>query len=172
MPDNRVNVGLVGCGEVAQVIHIPTLQHLSSLFNITYLADVSPATLAHCASKLPGPVRTTHSPEELCSSPEVDVVLVSSPDEYHALHAVAALRADKHVLVEKPLALTRQDAQAIAQAERESKATVMVGYMRRYAAVLEDALREIGGIDKILYARVRGRMPCLNGPYISLTMYV
>lgn len=83
-------------------------------------------------------------------------MLVVNSDEYHADHAVLALQHDKHVLVEKPLALTKRDVQAIIDAEGKSKGSVMVGYMRRYAAPFEDAVKEIGGIDKILYARVRG----------------
>ncbi|KAJ1330996.1 myo-inositol 2-dehydrogenase-like protein [Microdochium nivale] len=153
-----LRVGLIGCGEVSQVIHIPALGFLRTHFRITYLCDVSPSALAHCAAAIPGttPPQTTRDPGQLCASPEVDVVLVASSDEYHAEHAVAALRHGKHVLVEKPLALTRRDAQAIVDAEAESHgAKVMVGYMRRYAAPFEDAVREIGGLGEVVYARVR-----------------
>lgn len=100
--------------------------------------------------------RTTHDPAELCASEEVDVVLVINSDEYHAAHAILALEHDKHVLIEKPMALTKRDALAVEEAERKSKGKAMVGYMRRYAAPFEDAIRLIGGLDKILYARVRG----------------
>lgn len=158
-PRKVLNVGLIGCGEVAQVVHIPTLSFMSSWFKITYLCDVSDAALKHCAAKLPGNVKTTRSPYELSASPDVDAVIVATSDKYHATHAIAALKANKHVLVEKPMALTRQDADAIAEAERQSNGRVMVGYMRRYAAPFEDAVREIGGLKKINYARVRGRRP-------------
>ncbi|KAF4974101.1 hypothetical protein FZEAL_8974 [Fusarium zealandicum] len=151
-----LNVGLIGCGEVAQVVHIPTLSYMSSWFRITYLCDVSAAALEHCAAKIPNHVpKVTQNPAELCASHDVDVVLVVSSDEYHATHAVLALQHNKHVLVEKPLALTKRDIQAIVDAERSSSGKAMVAYMRRYAAVFEDAVQEIGGLDKILYARVR-----------------
>lgn len=151
-----VNVGLIGCGEVAQVVHLPTLSHMSDWFRITYLCDASAAALKHCASKVNNVPRTTHDPAELCASEEVDVVLVINSDEYHAAHAILALEHDKHVLIEKPMALTKRDALAVEEAERKSKGKAMVGYMRRYAAPFEDAIRLIGGLDKILYARVRG----------------
>lgn len=154
-PRKIVNVGLLGCGEVAQVIHIPTLSFMSSWFRITYLCDVSEGALAHCAAKVVGTVKTTRDPAELCASPDVDAVIVANLDEYHALHAILALGNDKHVLVEKPMALTKKDVRAIVDAERASKGSVMVGYMRRYAAPFEDAVKEIGGMDQILYARVR-----------------
>lgn len=151
-----VRVGIIGCGEITQVSHIPTLVFLSSYFRITYLSDVSPNALSHCYRKVPGNApQTTLEAEELCASPSVDAVLIASPDEYHASHAIAALNHNKFVLVEKPMALTRRDAAAIIAAERRSAGTVMVGYMRRYAPAFEDAVRLVGGMDQILYARVR-----------------
>ncbi|KAF5016419.1 hypothetical protein F66182_11905, partial [Fusarium sp. NRRL 66182] len=99
--------------------------------------------------------KTTPDPAKLCASSDVDGVIIANSDEYHAPHAILALQNNKHVLVEKPLALTKRDILAIIAAERTSRGRVMVGYMRRYAAPLEDALREIGGMDKIIYARVR-----------------
>ncbi|KAK7408948.1 hypothetical protein QQX98_008892 [Neonectria punicea] len=154
-PTRVVNVGLIGCGEVAQTVHIPTLSFMSDWFQITHLCDISPASLKHCATKLNSLPKTTSDPAELCKSDQVEVVVVASSDEYHASHAILALEHGKHVLVEKPVALTKRDALAIAHAERRSKGKVMVGYMRRYSAPFEDAVREIGGLDKILYARVR-----------------
>lgn len=151
-------IGIIGCGQVAQVVHIPTLGFLSDYFSITYLCDVSTKALAHCQSRvvnLNAP-KTTSNPEELCSSDDVDVVFVLSSDEYHAQQAILALKYDKLVFVEKPLALNVRDLEEIQAAEASSQGKVMVGYMRRYATAFEDALQEIGGLDKILYARVRG----------------
>ncbi|KAI9038748.1 Gfo/Idh/MocA family protein [Aspergillus affinis] len=154
-PSKVVNVGLIGCGEVAQVVYIPTLSFMSDWFRVTYLCDISPASLEHCAAKLNNVPAITSDPTELCSSDQVDVVVVVSSDEYHASHAILALEHDKHVLVEKPVALTKRDVLAIAEVKKRSRGRAMVAYMRRYAAPFEDAVREIGGMDKILYARVR-----------------
>lgn len=154
----KINIGLIGCGEIGQVVHIPTLLFMHNYFRITYLCDVSEAALKHAAQKIPNNPRTTRDPAELCASGDVDAVIVANSDEYHAAHAILALQHDKHVLVEKPVALTKRDGLAIQEAERSSKGKVMVGYMRRFAAPFEDAVKEIGGLDKILYARVRGMM--------------
>ncbi|CAG8922224.1 unnamed protein product [Penicillium salamii] len=156
MDSKIVRVGIIGCGEIAQVVHIPVLGHLSHLFQITYLCDVSQSALAHCQSKVSGmKPQTTLSAEELCASPMVDVVFVINSDEYHAAHAILALQHNKHAFIEKPMALNDRDADALISAERESTGRVMVGYMRRYAPAFLDAVKEIGGMDKILYARVR-----------------
>lgn len=152
-----VKVGIIGCGLVSQVVHIPTLGFLSDYFEITFLCDVSSAALAHSAQKVINHVpETSQNASELCASPNVDLVLLANSDEYHAVHAIEALKHDKHVLIEKPMALCERDADAIIAAEAKSKGKVMVGYMRRYAPAFEELVKEIGGMDKITYARVRG----------------
>ncbi|CAZ84405.1 unnamed protein product [Tuber melanosporum] len=152
-----INIGIIGCGEVAQVVHLPTLAFLPELYRITYLCDISPSAVSHAASKISSqqPIHTTQKAAELCSSPLVDAVFILGPEEFHAEHALLALIHDKHVFVEKPMTLTKKDALAIAEGEKHSKGRVMVGYMRRYAAVVEDAIAEIGGRENIIYARVR-----------------
>ena len=151
----RIKVGIIGCGEIAQVSHIAALNNLSDLYQITYLCEVSRQTLAHCARKVNGPApKTTTNAQELCASSEVDAVLVCSTTALHAAQAELALRHDKHVFVEKPLALCYRDIDALAAAEARSKGKLFVGYMRRYAAGFLDAVSEVGD-SKIQYARVR-----------------
>ncbi|KAH0834545.1 hypothetical protein FOPE_03675 [Fonsecaea pedrosoi] len=151
-----VKVGIIGCGEITQVAHISTLGFLSDFFTITYLCDVSAESLRHNAQKVINHIpKTTQDPVELCASPDVDLVFIASSDGYHAMHVMEGLRHDKDVFVEKPMALCLRDADTIIEAEERSKGKVMVGYMRRYAAAFLDMTKEIGGMDKILYARVR-----------------
>ncbi|KAK9383389.1 NAD binding Rossmann fold oxidoreductase [Kockiozyma suomiensis] len=152
-----LRVGLIGCGEVAQVVHIPTLNFLSDYYQITYLCDVSQNALEHCQKKVTGGTapEITKDASVLCKSDNVDVVFVVNSDEYHCAHALIALENDKSVLIEKPMALNDRDADLISAAAKKSKGKVMVGYMRRYAPIFEDAVKEIGGLDKINYARVR-----------------
>lgn len=164
-PNQVVRVGIIGCGEEgAQTVHIPTLTRMSDQFQITYLSDDSPAALSHYSSALGHQVKTTHDPEELCASPDVQAVIVTSPDVYHAAHAILALRHHKFVFVEKPLALTKLDALAVREAESKSKGRVTFGYTSRFAAPLADAVSEIGGPDQVMYARLRGAIlqpsPC------------
>ncbi len=139
------------------MVHIPTIGFMRDWTRITYLCDISPDSLTHCASSVGGTTpKTTTEPKELCSSSEVDLVLVASSDEYHAVYTILGLEAGKHVFVEKPMALSLQDADAIIETEKKSTGKVMVGYMRRFAGGFLAAVKEIGGIDEVLYARVRG----------------
>lgn len=143
---------------ITQVVHIPTLNLLSHLFQITYLSDVSEDAMKHAQEKVAGTNRpkTTRNIEELCTSPEVDLVLLASNHAFHASEAVLALQADKLVFIEKPIALTLQDTDRIIAANKAAGGSkVFVGYMRRYAAAFIDAVKEVGSIEHIRYARVR-----------------
>lgn len=152
-----LRVGIIGCGEITQTVHIPTLNFLSDYYRITYLCDVSSDALEHCQSKALGQPKITNNVSELCQSSDVEAVIVANSSEYHAAHAILALENNKYVLVEKPMCLTLRDADEIISAENKSQGKVFVGYMRRYAPALVDAVEMVGGFDQVTYARVRGR---------------
>lgn len=165
-----LGVGIVGCGEITQVVHIPTLGFLSEDYRIVYLCDVSQDAMKHCAQKVQGGApETSANVEDLCASFAVDVVLITNSTEYHADHAICALKHNKSVFVEKPVAMTLKDVDRLKQAEQDSQGTLMVGYMRRYASAFVDAVKEVGGLDKILYARVRGMLSLSPGLLEILT---
>ncbi|KAF9883652.1 hypothetical protein FE257_003086 [Aspergillus nanangensis] len=152
-----VRIGIIGCGEITQVAHLPTLNLMSKFFKITFLCDVSQEALQFYQQRVVGGSlpAITINPEELCSSSEVDVVLIANSDEYHADHAILSLRNNKTVFLEKPAALNMRDMERIKVAQLDSSGTVMVGYMRRYASAFLEAIKLIGGLDKVVYARVR-----------------
>ena len=118
--------------------------------------------------KVAGPSKpeTTQRIEGLCTSPEVDLVLIASNEAFHASHALLALESGKYVFIEKPIALTLQDTDLIINADKVAGGDkIFIGYMRRYAAAFNDAVREIGSIGQIRYARVRDIGP--NSPFIA-----
>lgn len=158
MSKRIINVGIIGAGEVAQVIHIPTLGFMNDMYKITYICDNSNDTVAFAKDRVNATskdVKTTTDAEELCSSPDVDVVMVLTADEYHIDHALLALKHDKIAFVEKPMSLTEEGAKRLLEAESKSQGFVFVGYMRRYAPAFELALKEVGGTENIQYVRVR-----------------
>ena len=98
-----------------QVVHIPSLNLLSHLFQITYLSDVSEDAMQHSQSKVAGTLRpkTTPSIEEFCNALDVDLVMVTSNHAFHASDAGIALQANRFVFIEKLIALTVQDTDRI-----------------------------------------------------------
>jgi predicted dehydrogenase len=144
---------VIGCGEVSQIVHLPTLSQLSDRFEVMALCDVS-ATVLNGVGDLWGVERRVSDHRELPGLPEVDAVLIANPDPWHADAVLAAIEAGKDVLVEKPMCLgPRECDEIVAAAEREG-VIVQVGYMRRHAPALADAKRLLAEIGEVRFARV------------------
>jgi predicted dehydrogenase len=142
-------VGVVGCGEIAQIMHLRFLDELPE-FEIVALCDLSTTVLAALGEKY----RVTHLLTDytrLVELPEVDAVAICTPD--HTGPALAAFAAGKHVFCEKPLAFDEVEARQLAEASQRSSVVAMVGYTRlfdpayEYAAGLVDALGPIRLIE-------------------------
>lgn len=139
----RIRIGVVGCGLIAQTMHLPHLLELDDRFELAALCDVSPATLRHVGDRY-GVARRFADHRELLGSP-LDAVLVASPDS-HAPVVLDALRAGKHVLAEKPLCYTLREADEILAAREAAGTVCMVGYMKRYDPAFRRALPRLRGI--------------------------
>lgn len=140
-----INIGIIGVGEVSQVVHIPTFGYMSDKFKITFLSDSSEKALKFAAKRVNGfsvDVKITQDPLELLKSEDVEVVLIATPDKYHVPLAIEALKMNKFVLVENPLALTDCQVASLLEAEKKSKGKVFIGYMRRYAPAFELAIKK------------------------------
>ena len=157
MPSKVLNVGVIGAGEVAQLIHLPILSLLNHLYRTIAICDISQNAVNFYASRHDIPHGTT-DPHAVISHPDVDLIFHLTFDEYHETYTIAALEVGKHVMVEKPLFLSLPSAQRVIEAEKIAKngARAFVGYMRRYAPSFVNAFKgEVNSIDKILYARSR-----------------
>ncbi|KAL1412609.1 hypothetical protein Q8F55_000356 [Vanrija albida] len=152
-----LRVAVVGIGEVALNTHLPNLALCSHWFKVVALVDVSPGALAHAGAKFGVERLYTSLDALLAEAGDIDLVMVMSANEYHVEHTTAALRAGKHVFVEKPMALSLEGADAIEAARVQSGRVVFVGYMRRYAEAylrVKD-LVAAAGRENINYVRVR-----------------
>jgi predicted dehydrogenase len=150
----KVKVGVIGLGEVAQIVHLPILDALSDRFEIAALCDISPKLLNLMGEKYR--VKQLYTDGiALTEQTNLDAVFILNSDEYHAECAIAAAKNKKHVLIEKPMCLNLADADAMIQARDEAGIQIMVGYMRRFAPAFVQAVEEVKKLDKINYARVR-----------------
>ena len=136
-----LRVGLFGCGRIAGFFHAPILARLPGI-RVTAIADPDAACRMRIAAILPG--ATTYAdwrrPLELG---EIDAAVICLPPALHAPAAIAAMRAGAHAYVEKPLALTVAEADAMLAAQDASARTGMVGLNFRFhpqALALRDAL--------------------------------
>jgi predicted dehydrogenase len=150
---SNLRVGIVGCGEVTQILHLPSLYQLNHRFEVTALCDISPTAL-NGVGDVWGVQRRYSDYHALVSDSEIDVVLVANPNVDHAETILAAARAGKHVLVEKPMCMTLEEADQVIAAERDTGVTIQVGYMRRYAPAFVEACQRVAALDGIRFARV------------------
>jgi predicted dehydrogenase len=123
-----IRIGIVGCGEIAQLMHLPFLDE-SPAFEVVALCDLSLGTAKALAERYRVPKYYTRS-DDLMADPAVDAVIVCSFD--HADVALSAIKAGKHVLVEKPLAFTPEEGRRVQHAADESGLVAMVGYMKLF----------------------------------------
>ncbi len=150
----RLKVGLIGLGEVAQIIHLPILENLADRYEIAALCDISQSLLELLGKKYRVQNLYTDA-KRLCEQADLDAVFVLNSDEYHAECAIHALNNKKYVLIEKPMTLNVADADAMIKARDEAGVQVLVGYMRRYAPAFNEAVGELQSLGPIQYAKIR-----------------
>jgi len=116
------------------------------------VCDARPARLAQVALRYPG-VKTTTAPSELIGDPHVDAVVIATPVEHHFDLALSALRAGKHVLIEKPMASTSSQASRLIEEAKARNLIVMVGHTFVYTGAVRK-MRELsfsGNLGDIYY---------------------
>lgn len=154
----RIRVGVIGCGAIAQIMHLPYLQNLSNLFEIAAICDLSRGLLQAIGDiyHVSENGRLTDYQEMLAL--DIDAVLVLSGGN-HAPQVLAAARAGKHVLVEKPLCYTVREADAIIEAVQKAKVRLMVGYMKRYDPGYRYAQGQVKEMKDIRYVQINTLHP-------------
>ena len=152
----RVKIGVVGCGAIAQVHHMPNLAELQEQFEVTVVCDISARTAEYVAKRYHVPKFVTDYRELLAS--DIDAALLCQSDPKTEA-AAATLEAGKHLLVEKPLCFSLQEADRIISAHKHAGKVGQVGYMKVYDPAYEYARREVGAMDNIWFVQVNHLHP-------------
>src|SRR5512135_99833 len=148
----RLRVGVVGCGVIAQVMHLPHLLELDDRFELRAVCDIAEPTAQDCARRYGNPSTYT-SWEEMLSSAPLDAVLVLTSGS-HAPVAIAAARAGMHVLVEKPMCLNLDEGRQMLDAAQTAGVRLMVGTMKRYDPAYERLLEVLPQTGELRLVRV------------------
>ncbi len=146
----KINVGVVGCGQIAQIAHLPYIEELPQ-FELTALCDISPVVVNTLGENYHVGKRYSDF-NDLVKQPEIDAVLVSNKDHFSVI--MAALEAGKHVLAEKPMVFNLRQADEVIAAARRNKRVLMVAYMKRYDPAFLYALEMFKSIQKIHLVRM------------------
>lgn len=147
-----VRVGIIGCGRIAQVRHIPEYQENPDA-QITGFFDLNHERAQQMADRYGG--KAYDSYEAMLKDPEIDAVSVCTANNTHAEISIAALKAGKNVLCEKPMAMSEEDCEAVDKAVRETRKIFMVDHNQRFTRVHRKAkeLLKSGEIGKVLTFR-------------------
>lgn len=157
-------VGVIGCGLIAQVMHLPYLSELDDEFEIAALCDLSRSVAQQCGDRYGVSAVHTSWPDLL--SEELDAVMVLTSGN-HAPIAIAAAQRGLHVFVEKPMALSSADCQAMIDAADTAGVRLMVGTMKRYDPAYERLAELLGDVrDDLRLARVT-TLESPFEPYVS-----
>jgi len=160
----RLRVGVIGCGTIAQIMHLPYLRQLNDLFEISALCDVSRQVLDAMGEYYGVERRYTDYHELLML--DLDAVLLLTSGS-HAPPALAALKSGKHVLVEKPLCFTLAEADQLIEAAEASRRTLMVGYMKRYDPGYRHARSLLPSLGELRYIQINVLHPA-EAPYLNV----
>lgn len=125
----QTRIGVIGCGLIAQVMHLPHLKELHELFEVVALCDVSPGTLKYVGDYC-GVTKRFPDYRDLLKEP-LDAVAIFSADS-HGQVITDALKAGKHVFAEKPMCFTLHEADEILAAHKKAGTVCMITYMKRY----------------------------------------
>jgi predicted dehydrogenase len=150
---NPIKVGLIGLGEVAQLMHLPLLAD-DSRFSVAAISDVSPSLLDHVGNRYGVATRYLDA-NSLLTNSTLDAVFILTPDHLHADLLEQAIRSGKHVFIEKPACLTADQLRPILDMPQRPGQVVFVGYMRRYSRPFLELKKRLPPLADIRHVRIR-----------------
>ena len=148
-------LGQAGSGMVSTMVKHPNI-------TITAAADLNPETLKRFADDFGAETYT--SAEELFKSPNVDAVYIATPTHRHTEHAIAAMDQGKHLVVEKPMALTLDQAEAMIEAAERNGVQLVVGHSHSFELPIKR-------IREIVQGGELGRLRMINTWYFNDWIY-
>jgi phthalate 4,5-cis-dihydrodiol dehydrogenase len=134
-----LNIGVVGIGVGASEI-LPAMESMPQL-RLVAGADINPRVLETFRARYRA--RGYDSIEKLCADPDVEAVWVSTPNRFHAPHTIIAANHGKHVVVEKPMAISLAEAEAMIAAAEKNEVKLLCGHTQSYGPHIQTMRRII-----------------------------
>ncbi len=152
--ERTVNVGIIGCGGIANAKHMPSLGKLPNVRMVAF-CDIIPERAEKAAKEYGVEGAKTYTDyRELLKDESIEVVHVLTPNREHAQLTIDALYAGKHVMCEKPMAKTAADAQRMLDAAKATGKKLTIGYQSRHKGSVLAAkdIIDAGELGEIYYA--------------------
>lgn len=138
--EGKISIAIIGAGAFSRSTHLPNIKELNDLFHLKAVVNRTGPSAKSVGKKF-GVDYVSTDPNDVFKDPEVDAVLISTRHHLHGSLVLEALKSGKHVLVEKPLTLSKQElkklqdfyAENITKNKVQSKPILMTGYNRRFS---------------------------------------
>ena len=152
-----IRVALIGCGLMGQA-HLPGYLAAESRAQLVMCCDSDERRARELAAGLPGPVAVATDWQQVVASDAVDAVDICAPHVLHAPIVLAAAKAGKHILLEKPMAMNLAEGRTMVEAADTAHIVFMIAQNQRYLPEHQriKSLLDQGAIGKVLAARIDG----------------
>jgi predicted dehydrogenase len=154
----RLKIGVIGCGAIAQIQHLPHLRELDDQLAIGGVSDLSPNLLQYVGEQYGVPAERRFVDYHDLLRSDIDGVIVC-PSSSHAPPSIAAAQAGKHVLVEKPMCTTVREARAMVEAADRAGVLLMVAYMKRHEPAYRFARQRVSAMSDVRFIQVNHLHP-------------
>ncbi len=148
----KINVGFIGAGSFAQSYLIPNVK--SGGASLDTVVTTKGITSKNVAQKF-GFNNTSSNAEDIMNNANINTVFIATPHNSHARYAIEALKTNKNVFVEKPLAMTLDELQAVEDAYKGSNGKLMVGFNRRFADVSKAIKKAFDNLSEPMFVNIR-----------------
>lgn len=155
MKNGKLQVAVIGCGGIANQKHLPALVAQGDKCEIVALCDIIEERAVNAKNKFAPEAKVYTDYQEVFKDEEIDVVHVCTPNVAHCPITVAAFEAGKHVMCEKPMAATTEDAQKMMDAWKASGKKFTIGYQNRFRKDTQTLKKacEQGDLGEIYFAK-------------------
>jgi predicted dehydrogenase len=162
---DEIKFALVGAGNLAKWAHLPAIQKIAGA-SLRAVHSNSGARGKSYAMRF-GANYATSDFEQILGDPDVDAIVIASRHKEHARQAIDALRAGKHVFIEKPMAVTLEECRAIYKAVEESGKRLMVGFNRRFAPYYTEMKGQLKGRTSPMVVSCRMNSPGIENGWAA-----
>ncbi len=153
--EKKLNIGIIGCGGIANGKHMPSLAKVKQVQMVAF-CDVIVEKAEEAAKKYGTENAKVYKDyKELLKDESIDVVHVCTPNRSHSIITVDALEAGKHVMCEKPMAKTSEEARKMVEAAKKTGKKLTIGYQNRFRGDSRylHQICENGDLGEVYYAK-------------------
>lgn len=148
----KINVGFIGAGSFAQSYLIPNVKAAGA--SLDTVVTTKGITSKNVAEKF-GFNNTSSSSEDILKNQSINTVFIATPHNSHAQYTIEALSANKNVFVEKPLAMTMDELDAVENMYKNSTGKMLVGFNRRFADVSKTIKKAFENLSEPIFINIR-----------------